>query len=222
MNWIDSIKDRHKCDDVGVTVCSVESLTMRDFTGEGGDGVFQGIATTGSVDLDDEVVEPDGLDWSYALKFKAMYPSHGGYGTDPVAKLLAAKRKGEGWYFRGQFLKATPLARQWHALCKEMGTFGVSIGFQASERRRPTDDEKKKYGPHSYYIASARVLELSPTFLPSNPDALAEFVGKGKATLTDDQAVTLERMVKAGRVSKTLAKSLGYNVKRRTVVLLSD
>jgi phage head maturation protease len=222
MNWIDTIKERHGCDDVSVTVCSVDGLTMRDFTGEGGDGVFQGIATTGSVDLDDEVVEPDGLDWTYALKFKAMYPSHGGYGTDPVAKLLAAKRKGEGWYFRGQFLKSSEFARQWHALCKEMGSFGVSIGFQAIDRRRPNDDEKKKYGPHSYYIASARVLELSPTFMPANPDAIAEFVGKGKMALTDDQTVTLERMVKAGRVSKRLAESIGYTAKRRTIVLLSD
>ncbi len=221
MNWTDTIKERHGCDDVGVTVCSVDGLTLRDFAGKGDDGLFQGIATTGSVDLDDEVVDPDGLDWTYALKHKAMYPSHGGYGTDPVAKLLAADRKGEGWYFRGQFLKSSELARQWHALCKEMGTFGVSIGFQATERRRPTDDEKKQYGPHSYIIPKARVLELSPTFMPANPDAIAEFTGKGKMALTDDQSVKLELMVKSGRVSRGLAESLGYRKDRRTIMLLN-
>jgi hypothetical protein len=222
MNWIDSIKERHACEDVGVTVCRVENPVIREFKKESGDsGLFQGIATTGSVDLDDEVVVPDGLDWSYALTHPAMYPSHQDYGTGPIAKLLNVKRKGSGWYFTGQFLSESENARQWHAICKEMGTFGVSIGFKALERRRPTDDEKKLYGPHSYIIPKALVIELSPTFMPANPDAIAQFIGKGKMALTDDQTVRLERMVKAKRVSVELARSIGYEPKRKTIVLLS-
>lgn len=219
MNITDIIRKRHSIgadDPIGFAVSAVESLRMKEWSDDQ-PPVFSGVATSAVVDLDDEVVVPDGLDWSYALRFRAMYPSHQNYGTGPIAKLNNVQLKDGRWLFTAVFLKANPMARDFYAIAKELGTMGVSIGFKVLDAGRPTDSETKEYGPHKSIIRSGAVLELSPTFMPANPDAVAEIRAKG-AALQGDSAKTVERMVRLGKVNRKTYDALTRGTKTIVIV----
>lgn len=221
MNWIESIAAKHDCDpsEVGVAVSPIENLRMKEWTADKSP-VFSGIASTATVDLDKEVVNPRGLDWTYAKRFKAMYPSHD-YSHLPIAMLNNVQLKDDGWYFSAAWVRRTKTAEDYYHIAKEMGVMGVSIGFQITEAGRPTEDEIKAYGPHERCIRKGNTLELSPTFMPANPDAIATLKSTGNR-LAEDQIGRVERLVKSGRVSRKTFESLVPDAKKqRTIVLLS-
>lgn len=204
MKLIDSIRKRHKFapnESIGFAVSSVESLRMKEFSDDGPPPVFSGLATTATVDSDDEVVVPKGLDWTYALSFKAMYPSHTDYGIGPIAKLNNAKLSDDGWLYTAVWLKSNPMAKDFYNIARELGVMGVSIGFRTLEAGRPTQDEVKAYGPHKTTIRRADVVELSPTFMPANPDTIVA-IKSGAPALDGEQAKAVHRLAKMGRVSK--------------------
>jgi len=221
MNWIESIAAKHNCDpsEVGVAVSTVENLRLKEWAADK-PPVFSGIATTATVDLDKEVVNPMGLNWLYAKRLKAMYPSHD-YSHLPIAMLNNVKMVDEGWYFSAAWLRRTKMAEDYYWIAKEMGVMGVSIGFQVLDAGRPTDEEVKSHGPHERHIRKGNVLELSPTFMPCNPDAIAT-LKSGGPRIADDQIGKVERLVKSGRVSRKTFELLVPDArKQRTIVLLS-
>jgi len=219
MKLTDIIRKRHGIggdDGIGIAVSSIEAATMKEWA-EGKPPTFSGVATTAAVDLEDEVVVPRGLDWSYALKFRAMYPSHQEYGTGPIARLGNVALKDAGWFFNATWIKSNPAARDFYNIAKELGTMGVSIGFAIRDSGRPTPDEVKEYGPHKSIVRKGDVLELSPTFMPANPDAVASL--KSGQCLDCEQSKSVKRLVGLGLVSKKTYAML--TPATRTIVLLS-
>ena len=217
MKLIDSIRKRHKFapnESIGFAVSSVESLRMKEWLENGPPPVFSGLATTATVDSDDEVVVPSGLDWTYALRFPAMYASHTGYGINPIAKLNNVKQSEEGWLYTAVWLRSNEMARDFYNIAKELGVMGVSIGFRTLEASRPTQDEVKKYGPHKTTIRKADVIELSPTFMPANPDTVVA-IKSGAPALEGDRARDVHSLVRRG-----LVKRKTYDIlTKRTIVL---
>jgi phage head maturation protease len=207
MKLIDSIREKHKSgaglngdDHIGIAVSSIESLRMKDYgdTADSKPPVFSGVATNATIDMDDEVVVPEGLDWSYALKFGWMYPSHN-YDELPIGSLNNVKLVDDGWFFSAVWVKRSQLSKDYYWIAKEFNKMGVSIGFKTLEAGKPTAEEVKKYGPHKTTIRRAMVLELSPTFMPCNPDAVAN-VKSGRSIVGDAQASAIERLVRLGKV----------------------
>lgn len=220
MKLTDTIRKRHKFapnEQIGFAVSSVQSLRMKDFTDDGPPPVFSGLATTATVDSDDEVVVPEGLDWSYALTFKAMYPSHMDYGVGPIAKLNNAKLSDDGWLYTAVWLKSNPMAKDFYNIARELGVMGVSIGFRTLEASRPSTDEVKKYGPHKTTIRRADVVELSPTFMPANPDTVVA-IKSGAPPLDGESERAAFRLVRTGKVSRDSYNLLTRGT--RTIVVL--
>jgi phage head maturation protease len=219
MKLTDIIRKRHGLGDgenIGIAVSSIEAAMLKEWADDK-PPTFSGIATTAAVDLEDEVVVPKGLDWSYVLKFRAMYPSHKEYGTGPIARLGNVSLKDEGWFFNAAWIRSNPAAREFYNIAKELGVMGVSIGFKVTDSGRPDSDEVKAYGPHKNIVRSGDVLELSPTFMPANPDAVTSL--KSGQCLDCEQSKAVKRLVSLGLVSKKTYAMM--TPATRTIVLLS-
>lgn len=149
---------------------------------------FTAIANTAAVDLDDEVVVPEGADTSYFFKYRTLYLNHdmgAPVGTLRSADLIPSK----GWMIRCIVKGVTQIARDTRELIREGMIRGVSIGFVATDYGAPTRKEIERYGPHSNIIRRWRWLETSPTPMPCNPDALIQ--ARSKGIIAPETAVVL-------------------------------
>jgi phage head maturation protease len=222
MKLTDIIRKRYDLpdeDEIRFAASTVESSRMKAWpkTDKDHPPTFSGIATSAAVDLEDEVVVPKGLDWSYALQWRYMYPSHKEYGIGPIAVLNNVSLKEDGWYFSATWVKSNPVAEQFYNIAKETGILGVSIGFKVLESGRPTSDEVKQYGPHKSIVRRGAVIELSPTFMPANPDAVVSM--KSGRCVDCERQKDVERLVGLGRVHKDTYAMM--TPATRTIVLLS-
>ncbi len=222
MKLTDIIRKRYDLpgsDKISFAASSIESSRMKAWpqTDKDPPPTFSGIATTAAVDLEDEVVVPKGLDWSYALQWRYMYPSHKDYGYGPIAVLNNVSLKDDGWFFNATWIKANPAAKDFYSIAKETGILGVSIGFKVLESGRPTSDEVKQYGPHKSIVRRGAVIELSPTFMPANPDAVVSM--KSGRCVDCELQKDVERLVGLGLVSKKTYAMM--TPATRTIVLLS-
>lgn len=139
---------------------------------------FSAIANTASVDLDDEVVVPEGAVTDYFYKFRSIYLNHDI--ACPVGHLDATKLiDGLGWQIKVSLKSETQVARDTRTLVREGLIRGVSIGFVALDYSAPTRKEIERYGPHSNIVRKWRWLETSVTPMPCNPDALIQARSKG-------------------------------------------
>lgn len=159
-------------------------MTVERDEREGASGdvfVVKAIANTASVDLDEEVVLPEGADTSYFFSARTIYLHHNT--TEPVGSLESANRvktaAGLAWRIRFSVTGKTALGRDTRALIREGIIRGVSIGFIAKRYGRPTPDEVRSYGPHRNIVRDWLWLETSVTPMPCNPDALIQARSKG-------------------------------------------
>lgn len=128
-------------------------------------------ATTDAVDMQGEVVLPDGLDVkSYLLKTRTVYLDHEYSPSAVVAKIRDMQRKGNGWISVTQLLdKDDDDVRALAGLAK-CGMLRQSLGFNRRECGKPTGDESKRY-PGAMKITRKSIgRELSFTTMPVNPD----------------------------------------------------
>jgi len=147
--------------------------------------------TTDSIDRDNEVMLPKGMDWSQWRKNPAVTFAHD-YGSLPVGRGLWAKanEKGgmKGWQAKTQYTKR-PEGHEgpwfpdsvWH-MVNEGSLPGKSIGFIPTEMRPPAEKEIKdrpKMAGVSRVITKATILEYAVAPVQSNPDAILVSVGKG-------------------------------------------
>ena len=157
-------------------------VTRDERDGENGDVfIVRAVANTAAVDLDDEVVLPEGADTSYFFGTRAIYLNHNT--ADAVGRLISASKVKEprGWRWMIQFsvTGATSLGRDTRSLIRERIINGVSIGFIARKYGRPTPDETRAFGVHRNIVRDWLWLETSLTPMPCNPDALISARSKG-------------------------------------------
>jgi hypothetical protein len=179
---------------IGVKM-SYGTLAVKETRDAGGRAwLLDGIATTGSIDQDEEVVVPDGGDWSLfgpQGQYKSLYTDHFYGSSSVVATVREVKRvrgKPDGWRIIAQFMpddfgEHVKQAR----MLAERKALGLSIGFQASDRSAPSSDEKAKYPGARSVVRRWKVFEVSTTPMPCNLDcgASALWVDEGKAAVPD-------------------------------------
>ena len=183
---------------------------------EGIDGYdYEGIANTDDVDLEGEVVRPDGADKDYLDANRSMFADHK-YGTmDVVGKIRVFKRIREGGRHRAWQVKfklaTTEMGLTTAKIIDELGGIGLSVGFIAREYGPPTAEEKTLYtkggkSPHNI-IRSWEWFELSTTALPANKACQTAAV-----TYDEKYAADVERLVTKGTITRAGASKLGLPI----------
>jgi len=153
--------------------------------------VIEIVATTNHVDLDNEVVDPAGIDWSYfnAAGQKKVFVDHN-YDTDHcvgVARSISPYMEGgrqTGWKMRIHVFagKKNHLADDVWTMTQQ-GLMGASIGFIPSVIGTPDASEKKAYPGADTIVRKCRALELSFTALPCNVKCQALGMDTPKKTI---------------------------------------
>lgn len=174
---VERIKAKHgwlrESDAVGVFSC-FDSKAAIDTAGGNNDVIA--VATTDAVDLEDEVVLPEGIDWSYVLDTKntanrKMFVEHEMEVDKCVAfvRSIQPYRKSalNGWQVRFQWLRNSPFP--WVAQCQsiaEQDGIGLSIGFLRSDAGRVTAEEAKRYPKARTAVRKCKAVEISLTCIP--------------------------------------------------------
>lgn len=138
---------------------------------ENGGYELEAIVTTDDVDCDQEVVLPDGIDWSVMDTYKTIYTDHF-YGVQSVVGKMRSKARVKmpnGWKMRIRLHpdEYSDDVRRVRMLA-ESETLGASIGFRAIERGTPTLEEARKYPLARAIIRRSQVFEVSLTPMPCN------------------------------------------------------
>jgi len=138
--------------------------------------VLEFIATTSDVDLDEEVVDPAGGDWSYFdnANQKKMFLDHK-YDSEYCIGLVRAKSKymeGErqvGWKMRAFIYPSlkTPHADDFWTRSL-YGPMGISIGFIGLEVSGLTPSERKVWPGAQTIVRRWKAIEVSGTGIPCN------------------------------------------------------
>lgn len=126
---------------------------------------FEGIASTPTTDLMDDIVEPLGAEFALPLPLIWMHDP-----SQPVGHVVAAKAGKNGITVKGAFTRVDEpaslkdeLDRAW-AMVKTKLVRGLSIGFQPIE----SSDIEGSWGRR---YTKWRWLELSPCVIPANQEA---------------------------------------------------
>lgn len=156
------------------------------------------LVTTDTIDLDREVVKPEGGDWSYFAKNGGRVPWAHNYSLPDVGRCLwmtrtAAGESPNGWraktvYHPRPGEDVIPKDAVWfpdvvNHYVQELGLKGKSIGFVPTAMGKPTSDEVKarpELAEASWMIREWIGLEYSVAPIQCNPDAVAEMVSKAR------------------------------------------
>lgn len=181
-DMIERIRSRHvgnrsfpgKGKDIGI-VAGFDSRTVVK-RGKENATILSAIATTDRVDLDSEVVIPQGGVFDYIQTNRAVFVDHSYDHTQVVGALRswtpwpnAANQR--GWSMSVEVLQnhPYPVPEAVMNIADQMG-MGVSIGFEALDGGKPDEREKRLYPGAEYVIRSWRLLEVSFTCMPCNVD----------------------------------------------------
>ena len=151
------------------------------------------IISTGTLDRDNEILRPRGVNLDNFVKNPVVPWSHDA-GSPPIAKAIWV-RKGTKRLMAKIKFAVTDRAEEVWQLFKQGFLNAFSVGFRPTKGHRPTPDEIKA----SPDLADARwiydeweLLEFSPVTIPSNPEALAQAVKANKIALSSDVCRTLD------------------------------
>ena len=183
---------------VGVKYAHTLSMKADD------NGQVEAIINTADVDLDDEVVIPEGGNMAPLMRLKSIYYNHQ-YWELPIGTVRRVSIKDGAWRavfgltLRNQFAKDV-----WH-LIQDEAINGTSIGFEALDRGVPTQDEVKQYGNVSSVVRTWNCFEFSVTPMPCNHGALIQ------RSASDEWLDRVERAVKSRRITAKSAAILGLD-----------
>lgn len=169
-------------DGVGIKAVPTDSMAIATQFADDLDGVefpITAVANTAAIDMDDEVVVPEGADTTYFSKNRTILYNHDSdlpIGSLVWMKFDDVKRK---WVVRFNLGKATQLQRDIRALIREGVIRGLSIGFLATDWGKPTPAEVATHGVHKSIVREWKWMELSVTALPCNVEAVVASAGKG-------------------------------------------
>ncbi len=171
---VDRLKSRHGLSadaKVGVFGC-FDTKAVLDT--ENGNNDIVAVATTDGIDLDEEVVMPDGADLSYVTTNRKLFVDHCYDIEYAVASLrsispMKVGGKQRGWSIRARLLQGDlhKAARIVESIIAQDG-IGLSIGFLSLDDGRPSADESKAYPGATNMIRRCKILEVSFTALPCN------------------------------------------------------
>jgi HK97 family phage prohead protease len=223
MTLLDTLRGAHKLGpdaDVGVRWCPDAKMETNE-----PERIVNAVANTAGLDLDNEVVLPDGVEMddrqqpAYFKTSRAILLNHDP--NQPVGSMMNARRQNGSWVIQFRMSDKTQLARDTFGLIIDGVIRGVSIGFQALRAEPPTDEEVETYGPARSIVKAWRWLETSVTQIPANPEAWITSVKSGEIHPDDDLCRELARRVKVGAIDVRTATALGMPVpKPRRVVFL--
>ena len=142
-----------------------------------GDRTFTAVINTDTLDRDDEVVLPEGMNSSEFDKSPTVFWNHD-Y-SKPIARCMKLRRGMTEWMADAKLAdKPAGHMGDWfpdevYSLIKQGIVNGTSIGFIPTETRQPTQKDLDRWGPKTRRVISKwKLLEFSVTPLPSNHDAL--------------------------------------------------
>lgn len=139
-----------------------------------------GLVSVAVPDMDNEVVLPGGLDFSYfPTKVKSVYYSHN-YDAMPVGVCRNMALRDEGrslWALT--YVQPSAFGDDLLTAMKAGAVNGFSIGMKVQEMGPPTAQEIADYGACENVVRKAMIFEYSITPMPACPDALMDLASKG-------------------------------------------
>lgn len=182
------------------------------------------VITTDAVDLDGDIVDPRGADWSYwNQRGLPVYLEHQygicetvGKGRKDSLKMGAVAPGVTGWTIKVGLIK-NELGLAVAAYVREFGQIGSSIGFRCLDSRTPTAEESNRIGlgggRATRTITKWLGLENSLTCNPCNTLSGGYQTGEPAKMLNN-----LDRLVTKGLITKSAARALGLPEQRVIVV----
>lgn len=172
-------------------------------------------ATTTDVDMDGEVLVPEGMDTStYLGKNRNLFWEHE---LDlPVATMRSMTLfDGKGWKVRGQLLNLdTDYAKAVRALA-EAGTLGMSVGYLLMKGAPPTEMEAKKFPGVEYMLHKTLAVEVSYTAHPANVSCRTTEVRE----VSEAKSHLAREVLTKGGFRREVMEALHLMPKKRRVVL---
>ncbi len=174
------------------------------------------VITTDDIDLDDEVIAQDALDFGYLTANSQVFVDHeyntlthtAGFLRGPLGKWPSTKDH-RGWKCRVR-LYDNPAGEAVKLIASQSGQIGLSIGFYPTDYGPLTEDEKKRYTVDgkvpSSIIRKASVFEFSFTTLPCNVSCQGSLIDGG-----EKQLKVLSELVDDGKVDRKTATLFGLD-----------
>jgi len=179
-----------------------------------------GTLTTDDIDLDEERVLPDGIDFNgYMMKNRNWFVDHDYSLLSCVGKVRSLTRKGNGWQYRVQMLynPENPLIQAVVSLA-EAGSCPTSIGFCEKDGGAPTKDEERRYPGKAFIVRKCVAVEGSFTAMPCNVSCQS---GQVVFTGSEEKAETARGILVKSRIPEAYWARLGLapvKAKRRILV----
>lgn len=192
---------------VGILAPSIKDVRAETDKGKR-DVVF--VANTADIDLDDEIVLPEGADLSHIQKNGQAFADHQYDLASNVGSIRSTKMEGGRWIQR-VFVYDKPGHKELGDDILHVannGGIGASIGFIADEVREPDDREMDRYkrlGKAVRSIVSSwRWLETSFTAMPCNVSCQSI-----RSAVIEARIADLDDMVTKGQIRRKSAVLLG-------------
>jgi hypothetical protein len=128
---------------------------------------FYGIASTGDLDLQNEVVHPDGLDVEYFKNFGFFNDDHKGGPENKIGEPTLVELRPEGLYVEGFLYKNHPKADAYWSLLN-------SLGSTDSRRKIGLSIEGKVKRRNGNRVMAAWVKDVAVTCSPVNTNTFVE------------------------------------------------
>jgi hypothetical protein len=186
---------------------------------------------TSDVDMDREVVVPDGVDDTayWVPTGRNVYADHAYEVREVAARTrthgLVRGIDGKNYWEANVVL----LRNKYGDAIREIldadpeGGIGTSIGFIPKARRTPTPDEVKRYGNGKAFdtiVPACTMLEFSITAAPCNPHAMAYWDGERGTKRFN----AIDSLLRKDRISRSAVVDLGFpdksDVKPTTVLFI--
>lgn len=221
MNQADKIIERLKCHprvkgkDVPVGAFSVMCKGVK-VVEDNGNFDMSVVITTDDIDLDDEVIVQDAIDFGYLTANAQLFVDHeyntlthtAGFLRGPLGKWPSTKDH-RGWKARVR-LYDNPAGEAVRLIAEQSGQIGLSIGFYPEDYGPLTDEEKQRYTVNgktpSSIIRKLSVFEFSFTALPCNVSCQGQLVEVGGG---EKQVAVLSDLVDEGKIDRKVAVLLG-------------
>jgi len=136
---------------------------------------ISGYCTTDAVDLEQEVIIPDGVDWkTYFGKNKSMFVDHNYDALSCVGKWRSFQYTPRGIVCNSTLVEGgTNPLRDWVRTLAEGHQIGYSVTVQRIGKGAPTPDEAKKYPGAKLITRASKLIEISYTAIPMNGECQA-------------------------------------------------
>lgn len=175
------------------------------------------------IDSDQEVVMPDGADWSYVLRNRQVFVDHK-YGTDNAVGTMRALSPFpnvstiDAWRARTFIYpkSGNRLGDDILTIAQHSG-IGASVGFLATDYGPPTGEEAKRLsqkgvGVPRSVVRKWKAIEYSITAFPCNVACQGGIVGGSDF---EKRAAVLDELVTKGMVRRLSAAMLGAPIAAR-------